>query len=220
MKKRAILVLATILCATMAGVPARADHDFVIQGFDATTNYGDDVTLVARLLDTDEDPDDCAGGPPCPESGKQVDFYVNGAYVGTDITNAGGFAYLLLVAEQIWHVGTHEIRVQYDRDSLPINPATDTAVLTINKEPTIMTAREGYLEARLTTDDNEPVIGQLVRFEFNNNEFCLSFTDFDGVGRCLPVTGVGVSRADIVQYTAEFDGTSDYVASSASETIF
>lgn len=221
MKKRALLLLGIVACALFASVPARADHEFVIQAFDASTNYGDVVTLSARLLDTDDN--DCAGGPPCPESGDQVDFYVDGDYVGTDITNAGGFAYLLISVAQEWHTGAHEFRAQYDRHSLPANPATDTAVLTINREVMAMAAREGYFEAQLLTDDNEPVSGLPVRFHFNGpngeNDFCLAYTDFDGNASCVPVTGAGISPLDVVEYWATFDGNGDYVEASDSSTL-
>lgn len=208
------VAIGLVLLVGLAPMVASADHDIHFQtpGFNAAAAYGDPVTLSARLLDGD---DDCHNGPPCPESGKQVDFYVDGEYVGTDISNSGGYAYLLITAMQKWHVGAHEIRAQYDRAS---PPATVTSTLTISKEITAITARDGYLEARLLDNDNVPVTGQAVTFwlvhPLSETELCTAFTDFDGIARCIPVTGAGVTPIDSIEYRAAFTGTGDYYGTS------
>lgn len=203
-----------VLAVTLAPVVARADHDHYFQtpGFDSSTAYGDPVTLSARLLEVDNE-DNCPPNP-CPAREKQVDFYVDGEYVGTDRTNSGGYAYLLITAAQKWHVGQHSIRAQYDRTGAP---ATVTSTLTIIKEVTVMSARDGYLEARLLDDDNVPVTGQAVTFytisPLPEHEVCTAFTDFDGNARCIPVTGAGVTPLDSAMYRADFTGTGDYEGS-------
>jgi hypothetical protein len=211
--RRMIRFVATGLVAMVALAPmvASADHDhYFAPGINAATAYGDPVTLSARLLETDSD-DHC---PPniCPAVGKQVDFYVDNEYVGTDVTNSGGFAYLLLTAAQKWHAGTYTIRAQYDRAS---PPATVSSVLTINRETTALTARDGYLEARLLDNDNVVVTGQPVTFKLispaGEHEACTAFTDLDGVARCVPVTGAGVTPVDALMYKAVFGGTGDYI---------
>lgn len=84
----------------------------------------------------------------------QVDFYFDGAYVGTDITNSAGYACLRIADSSAWHVGAHAIRAQFER--YPRGAATDLAVLTVGAETTELVAREGYLEARVTDDDANP----------------------------------------------------------------
>jgi hypothetical protein len=214
--------VATGLVAMIALAPmvARADHDHFFQkpGFDSATDYGDPVTLSARLLEVDHD-DNCPPNP-CPSTGKQVDFYVDNEYVGTDITNSGGYAYLLITSAQKWHVGSYTIRAQYDRAT---PPATVTSTLTISKEATLMTARDGYLEARLLDNDNVVVTGQSVTFWLvspaGEHELCTAFTDLDGVARCIPVTGAGMTPINAPKYRAVFNGTGDYVESSDDATL-
>lgn len=216
--RRLARFVATGLVALVALAPiaARADHEHYFQtpGFNSSTAYGDPVTLSARLLETDDD-DHCPPNP-CPARGSQVDFYVDGEYAGTDVTNSGGYAYLLITSAQKWHVGSHTVRAQYDRTGAP---ATVTSTLTIVKETTILSAREGYYEARLLDDDNVPVTGQAVTFSLGGLETCTAFTDFDGNARCIPMTGAGLSPLNAVQYEARFVGTGDYLESTATANL-
>lgn len=208
-------LLAAALVLTLAGIPApaAADHNRFLVAFDAAAAYGDTANLRAQLLD----PSDFCPVNPCPVAGAQVDFFVDGAYQGTDVTNSGGFA-LLNVASPAWHPGDHVILARYDRFSNPGNPATDTAVLAIAQEATLLAARDGYLEARLTDDEGSPLAGLPVRFyatsPAGDHDLCTAFTDPGGDARCTAATGAGVSPLDVAAYTASFDGTADYVAAS------
>jgi hypothetical protein len=147
--KAAWVLGSLLLTAAFVAPTAAADHDLYLIASNATTAYGDSVTLSAQLWNPN------GFTCPCPVSGRQVDFYVDGAYVGTDVTNSGGFAYLL-VASPTWHVGTHVIRAQYDDFESPATPATATAILTIVQETTVLEARDGYLGARLTDEEGNP----------------------------------------------------------------
>lgn len=207
------LVIAALLVLAGLAPTASADHSTFIVAFDSSTAYGDLVTLKAQLLEPE---DDCFGRA-CPVVGRQVDFYVDGAYVGTDVTNSGGFAYLLIESAQAWHPGTHEIRAQYDRFVVPSRPAVALAKLTIAPEATLLAAHDGYLEAQLTDDDNVPLVGFAVRFSkptaAGDHEICTAFTDATGTARCVAATGAGVTPLDHAasEYRATFAGTGDYV---------
>lgn len=204
------LIVALIVAAALAPMAASADHNafFFSPAFNSSTAYGDPVTLTARLLEPDHDCPDNA----CPESNRQVDFYVDGEFVGTDVTNSGGYAHLLITAAQKWHVGSHQIRAVYER---AIPPATITSTLTITKETTDLTAQAGYLQARLLDNDNVAVTGQPVTFWLitpaGEIEACTAYTDLDGNARCVPATGAGTTPADTVMYRAAFAGTGDYI---------
>lgn len=212
MRYYSILVAGALLAALAP--TAAADHDYFLVGFDASTSYGDSVTLKAQLLEPDSD---CPRHG-CPVSGRQVDFYVDGDFVGTDVTNSGGFAYLLIEAAPAWHVGEHEIRAQYDHRASPASAATVVTVLTIVEETTVLAAHDGYLEARLTDDDREALVGFAVTFwkdsPLGEHEICTAFTDGTGTARCVDATGAGVTPLDhaATEYRATFAGTSDYVA--------
>lgn len=202
---------AALLLALAIAPGARADHSYFLEASPATTRYGDDVTLTARLRDGNAA---CVGGP-CGVPGVEVDFYVDGAYVGTDVTNSGGYAYLLLTSQASWHAGSHAVRVQFDRFSFP-DPAVATTTLTVLSEVTVLAARDGYLEARLTDDDAAALEGFAIRFDKDGQELCTAFTDSAGAARCLPWTGAGATPLDAAAggYTATFAGTGDFVASS------
>lgn len=208
------LTLAAVLLATaFVPGPAGADHTTFLLAADAATNYGDAVTLVGQLLDTN---DFCPGGPPCPVGGRQVDFYVDDAYVGTDVTNAGGFAYLLLTAAPSWHAGDHSIRVQYDRSNSPGVPAVATSVLTIRPEVTVVDAQAGYLRATIADDDGAALGGKSVRFTVTDpqggvHDICTAVSDATGNAQCTGIVGAGLNPAGLLQYEARFDGTGDYV---------
>ncbi len=216
---RLLLCAAVVVAALAAAVPARADHGFVITASDATTAYGDTVTLNARLVD----PDSGCFTSFCPASNRQVDFYVDGAFVGTDLTNSGGYAHLLIVADPTWHVGSHVITARYERES---PAATDDAVLKIVSETTGVDARDGYLEAQLLDNDGAALVGFAIRFhvtgpDAEEHDLCTAFTDATGSARCTPVSGVGVTPFDAAEttYTATFDGTGDFTASEGTATL-
>lgn len=206
-----LIVAGVLTTALVAAPPAAADHTVAIVAFDAATSYGDAVTLAARLVD----PSDFCPSAPCPVIGRQVDFYVDGAYVGTDVTNSGGYAYLLLTAAPSWHAGAHDVRVQYDRASG--GAATDAATLTISPEATVLAVRDGYLEARLTDDDGAALAGFAVAFyatsPLGTHDLCTAFTDGTGLARCSGQVGAGATPLDALTYGATFAGTRDYVGS-------
>lgn len=204
-----ILIVLAVLPLPLAA----ADHGTFIVAGDSATDFGDAVTFAARLLEPDSD---CAFNV-CPVVGRQVDFYIDGAYLGTDVTNSGGYAYLRVEDSSAWHVGIHEIRAQYDR--YHGGAAVDLGVLTVTEETTVLVAREGYFEARLTDDDATPLAGELVRFSYvsaaGEQDVCDAYTDLDGVASCASENGAGVTPLDLAQtsYKATFDGTSDLLAS-------
>lgn len=210
---RTILAIALAL-ATLPTIPlAAADHTSFLTGADVATQYADPVTFSARLAEPNSD---CPLGS-CPLTSRQVDFYVDGAYVGTDVTNSGGFAYLRIDDTSAWHVGLHSVRAQYDRSAG--GAATITTKLTVSQETTVLVAREGYFQARLTDDDANPLAGADVRFSYvspaGEQNVCHAYTDADGVASCVPLTGAGLNVVNAAEasYKATFDGTSDFVAS-------
>lgn len=201
-----LLVTAAIVAPTAAA----DDWDFYLVADDATTAYGDSAVLRAQLWDPD------GFNCPCPEPGRQVDFYVDGVYVGTDVTNSGGFAYLV-VGSPDWHVGTHVITAKYDDYVSPGTPSQDDAVLTIVQETTVLEARDGYLEARLTDNEGNALEGFPIRFSATSplgiHDLCIAFTGSDGVARCSGQVGAGITPADGVAYNADYDGSLDHAAS-------
>lgn len=206
------LLVPSLLALTLPILPlAAADHGPLLLGADVATNYGDAVTFRARLV---EPWWGCPNGL-CSLPGRSVDFYVDGAYAGSDVTNSGGYAYLLIADTSAWHAGAHEVRAQYDR--FDGGATTALSALTVSPEPTRLLAREGYAQSRLTTDDAAPLAGALVRFSLvtpaGEREVCHAYTDADGVASCVPVAGVGVSPTGAASYKATFDGTGDYAAS-------
>lgn len=214
--RSALITLGLLIMASIVvPLPAAADHNTFVVASDAATNYGDAVTLKGQLLDREDF--GCTPNP-CPVSGRQVDFYVDGAFVGTDVTNSGGYAYLLLTAAPNWHAGTHEVRVQYDRRNTPTAPAVDLATLTISPEVTIVDAQTGYLRATVNDDDNTPLEGQSVRFTVTDpngevRNLCTAVSDADGNAQCTQaLVGAGIAPLGLIQYEARFDGTGDYVA--------
>ncbi|MCA1812571.1 MAG: hypothetical protein LC624_01310, partial [Halobacteriales archaeon] len=200
---------------------ASADHETFLVGSDSATQYGDAAHLRAQLWTLCGFNDQST----CPVNGAQVDFYVDGAYVGTDISDAGGYADLL-ASSQDWHVGTHVVTAQYDRFTTPSTPATVDSTLTVVQEATATTASRGYLQAQLLDDENAALVGFPVRFYVtdplgNTHDICTAYTDATGTARCLPVTGAGLSQAnlDATRYTASFDGSGDFVASDGSANL-
>lgn len=220
MKRSLKLVsLCAILALFLVPTAARADHTFFLNGFDSSAEYGDTATFTAQLMTTS-----CFFQPdPCPVSGAQVDFYVDDIFFGTDITNQGGFAFLLASSPN-WHAGEHEIRAQYDRSSDPSDPATVLSTLTIAKEVSSLTARDGYIEAEVLDNDGTAVTGVAVRIDLigpnGDTELCTAFTDAAGVARCTAVSGAGATPLNLdPNYRATFAGTGDYVGSSDTATI-
>lgn len=218
MRKALFLVGMAFVTAILPGT-ANADHNNFLIGFASAGSYGDVITFKAQLVEPDPD----CGGTTCPISNRQVDFFVDGQFIGTDVTNSGGYA-ILNAASQDWHVGNHRIDVRYDRSSGGA-PATVISQLTIVPEGSLLAARSGYLEARLTDNDNTPMSGFAVRFHVTTpngeQELCTAFTDAAGNARCTPATGAGLSPLDAAEttYHATFDGTSDYSGSSDDATL-
>ncbi|GAC1408837.1 MAG: hypothetical protein NVSMB57_00750 [Actinomycetota bacterium] len=220
----ASFALLTVMAAAFLPTAAHAAPNFKLTTSNVTTHYGDPVTLDATLL---EQSFDCGYPAPgyCPVQHAQIDFSVDGKYVGSAFTDLGGIARLLIVPSQDTHVGAHSVRASWDLPTNPGSAVIATATLTVTKDPTTVTAHKGYFEAQLLDDENTPLSGQAVRFHVTtpNGEqnVCTAFTDASGTARCVPVTGAGLSHLDLEQttYTATFDGTHDYVASSGSATL-
>lgn len=207
------------LCATLAvlsfALPAFADSDAYIVLPNAQTKYRDSVTFVARLLDPTG-----AGcnAVPCPEPGGEIHFYVDGSYMGSSVTDLGGYAYLRLDALPEWHVGNHVLQAVYHRYVENVPPALATATLTIKAEVTKLTARDRYLEAELRDDEGNALVGYEVIFsvtipEHGDEPICSAITDHTGTARCSSPSGFGVGRANSGEYNVDFFGTADYVPS-------
>lgn len=200
------IAIATVLVIATAPAPATADHEETeIVAFDATGDYGDDVALQAQLFETHPFDDEC----PCPEEGEQVDFLIDGEYVGTDITDEGGYADLKIDLDRDWDAGEHTITARFDHehDDVAVSE-TDTATLTILEETTELDAHDGYLEAHLTDDEDDPLVDAPVNFTAilptgDEVHVCTAFTDGDGFASCPPITGVGISN-DLVTYRADY----------------
>ncbi|MHB8513098.1 MAG: hypothetical protein ACYDCC_13075 [Actinomycetota bacterium] len=221
MKKRfhrSMLVVAIIGACFVPIASHAAESDCcTLTASDATTTFNDPVTLQAVFLEVN--PTDCPSG--CPISRSQIDFSIDGAYVGSAVTDQGGIARLIVTPAQDMHVGRHSITASHDFDSFPADVLTSSATLTISKDATTLTAHKGYFEAQLLDDENAPLSGAAVHFHVTGpdraeHDICNAFTDAAGNARCIPVTGAGLTIADVTQthYTATFDGTGDYVGSS------
>lgn len=205
------IALALVLVLAGAAPTAVASHDREMVADDAAAEFGDTVTLTATLFE--EDGSDC----PCPEGDKQVDFYVDGEYVGTDLTDEAGNADLLVDLPRDWHPGNYTILAEWDGDDDHRVPVNDTATLTITREATELRAHHGYLEAQLTDDEDASLAGQPVTFTTTvagqTVEICTAYTDGSGLATCTPLTGIGVQNA-VVNYTATFAGDEDFVSAS------
>lgn len=210
---RTSLALAAVLALAAAAPTAVASHDSEIVADDAEATFGDTVTLTATLFE--DDGSDC----PCPHDDKQVDFYVDGEYVGTDLTDEAGNADLRIDLPRNWHPGNHTILAEWDGEDDHRVPVNDTATLTITKEATELTAHDGYLEAHLTDDEDQPLAGQPVTFTstVTGEEICTAYTDGDGLATCTPTTGAGIQNG-LVDYTATFAGDADFEGASDSAT--
>lgn len=209
---RTYVILAATLVLAAAAPTATASHDAEMVADDQEAAFGDAVTLTATLFEED---DEC----PCPADDKQVDFYVDGEYVGTDLTDEAGNADLRIEMPRDWHPGNHTILAEWDGDDDHRVPANDTATLTITKETTELTAHDGYLEAQLTDDEDEPLAGQPVTFTTTvagqTQEICTAYSDGTGLATCTLATGAGIQHA-VVSYEATFAGDADHVSASDS----
>lgn len=212
-----VLAICAMLVVAVAPLAAAEHTEHDIEAFDASGDFGDEATLTARLVHTEAggfSDEDC----PCPEEGEQVDFLVDGEFVGTDRTDENGEADLIVDLDRDWHPGDHTITARYDTEDG--HEVTDTAILTISEETTELEAHDGYLEAQLTDDEDDALVGEPVNFTVllpggQEQHVCTAFTDGTGTASCLPFTGAGIQN-DAVAYRADYAGDEDF--RSASDT--
>ena len=139
---------------------------------------GDTVNLIATLTDTENN---------LPIEGKTVEFKVNGAPVGTAITNAQGIATLAYTITQ--NFGTHTILAQFLQD-ISYFGTTNTNNLNVARIPTAITVNpvNGFkgdavnLIATLTdTHNNIPLEGKTVEFKVNGASVGTAITNAQGI---------------------------------------
>ena len=139
---------------------------------------GDTVNLIATLTDTENN---------LPIEGKTVEFKVNGAPVGTAITNAQGIATLAYTITQ--NFGTHTILAQFLQD-ISYFGTTNTNNLNVARIPTAITVNpvNGFkgdavnLIATLTdTHNNIPLEGKTVEFKVNGTPVGTAITNAQGI---------------------------------------
>ena len=179
-------------------------------------HYGDLVDLTATLTDTQNNQ---------PISDALLDFYLNGSYLGSAMTDINGLATVpyYYISQG---AGIYQILVQFIGDTATTySGSSGTNNLTVNLIPTSITVTNpasGYygdqvdLTATLTDSNSQPIIGTNVYFSANGNPLGVAVTDTNGVVTLHYTIAIGAGNYPVL---AQFMGDSIYDSSSATSAL-
>ncbi len=181
----------------------------------ASGRVGDPVTLQAQLTYSVDG---------TPVTGKQVDFHIDGVYIGNSLTNASGWANFGWVIDEGAGAGSRTILASFAGDSTA-GPSHGTATLTVSQGPTwvMVTDRTGTITEPVElrawlyrTVDNAPIVGRTITFKIDGTTVGTGVTAATGRATYNWVITAGNATRTI---TGDFAGDAAYLASSGTGTL-
>ncbi|MBM3494508.1 MAG: Ig-like domain repeat protein, partial [Armatimonadetes bacterium] len=200
---------------TGTGSVAKADTAIVAD--DKTAKIGATVALTATLTRVHDG---------APVVGRTVAFKIDATDVGTDATDAAGVATVNYVVPEGAGVGTRTITAEFAGDG-DYNPATDDAVLTVEKGDTALAVPNVVgtvgtavdLTATLTVvGAGLPLEGKTVDIKVDGTSVGTDATDAAGLATVSYPIPVGMAVGDHA-IGAEFAGDANYEATTGNGTL-
>ncbi|MCX6377948.1 MAG: Ig-like domain-containing protein [Armatimonadetes bacterium] len=187
-----------------------------LDAFNASGNFGQAIGLTARLR-----------GRPNGENltGKSVTFSIDGTSVGTGATNVNGYAQFAYRISDTLSTGSHVLTADFagDTDYAASSAtgtltalATNTTLSSVSLSGTIGQTQVFKFRLKRTSDLNG-VVGQTVLCSVDGSVVGTATTDAQGFA--IYAYAIPELSAGSHTLTANFDGTSQYAASSSSGTL-